>query len=263
MLVTFLRTMILYLVVVFGIRLMGKRQIGELQPSELVITILISNIATLTIEETDSPMFAGLLPILALMCFEVLTSFLCLKSARLRRIVSGRPIIIIHDGKIDQREMRELRFSADDLMIQLRQNGIFRAEEVEFAVVETNGKLSVYQKYQNRPITPQVLAMPDQPEDNAPPLAVVCEGTVMHEALRRSGATFGGETLSPPPAPITKADLLERGLIGPGSVARRQALLRELSLPAHLTPNALLEALNILFTPDEFDAQFFGDNDQM
>lgn len=181
MLVTFLRTMILYLVVVFGIRLMGKRQIGELQPSELVITILISNIATLTIEETDSPMFAGLLPILALMCFEVLTSFLCLKSARLRRIVSGRPIIIIHDGKIDQREMRELRFSADDLMIQLRQNGIFRAEEVEFAVVETNGKLSVYQKYQNRPITPQVLAMPDQPKDNAPPLAVV------HEALRRSG----------------------------------------------------------------------------
>ena len=86
---------------------------------------------------------------------------------------------------------------------------------------------------------------------------------ILLEALRRSGATFGGETLSPPPAPLTKADLLERGLIGPGSVARRQALLRELSLPAHLTPNALLEALNILFTPDEFDAQFFGDNDQM
>lgn len=86
---------------------------------------------------------------------------------------------------------------------------------------------------------------------------------VLLEALRRSGATFGGETLSPPPAPITKADLLERGLIGPGSVTRRQALLRELSLPAHLTPNALLEALNILFTPDELDAQFFSDNDQM
>lgn len=86
---------------------------------------------------------------------------------------------------------------------------------------------------------------------------------ILLEALRRSGATFGGETLSPPPVPITKADLLERGLIGPGSVARRKALLRELSLPAHLTPNALLEALNILFTPDEFDAQFFGDNDQI
>lgn len=187
LLVTFLRTFILYLVVVFGLRLMGKRQIGELQPSELVITILISNIATLTIEETDSPMFAGLLPILALMCFEVLTSFFCLKSARLRRIVSGRPIIIIHNGKIDQKEMRELRFSADDLMTQLRQNGIFRVEEVEFAVVETNGKLSVYQKYQSRTVTPQALSLPDRPDDNAPPLAVVCEGTIMNEALRRSG----------------------------------------------------------------------------
>ena len=86
---------------------------------------------------------------------------------------------------------------------------------------------------------------------------------VLLEALRRGGATFGDETLSPPPAPITKAVLLERGLIGPGSVTRRQALLRELSLPAHLSPNALLEALNILFTPDELDAQFFSDNDQM
>lgn len=91
MLVTFLRTLLLYLVVVFGIRLMGKRQIGELQPSELVITILISNIATLTIEETDSPMFAGLLPILALMCFEVLTSFFCLKSAACGASFRGVP----------------------------------------------------------------------------------------------------------------------------------------------------------------------------
>ena len=82
MLVTFLRTLILYLIVVFGIRLMGKRQIGELQPSELVITILISNIAALTIEQSDSPMFAGLLPILALMCFEVMTSYFCMKNKK-------------------------------------------------------------------------------------------------------------------------------------------------------------------------------------
>ena len=75
----------------------------------------------------------------------------------------------------------------DDLMTQLRQNSIFRVEEVEFAVVETNGKLSVYQKYQSRTVTPQALSMPDRPEDNAPPLAVVCEGTIMNEALRRSG----------------------------------------------------------------------------
>ena len=86
---------------------------------------------------------------------------------------------------------------------------------------------------------------------------------VLLEALRRSGATFADESPTMEKNAITKADLLEKGLIGPGSVARRQALLRELSLPAHLTPNALLEALNILFTLGEFDAQFFGDNDQM
>lgn len=86
---------------------------------------------------------------------------------------------------------------------------------------------------------------------------------VLLEALRRSGATFADESPTMEKNAITKADLLEKGLIGPGSVTRRQALLRELSLPAHLTPNALLEALNILFTPDELDAQFFSDNDQM
>ncbi len=86
---------------------------------------------------------------------------------------------------------------------------------------------------------------------------------ILLEALRRSGATFGGETLSPPPAPITKADLLERGLIGPGSTQTRNELLHRLELPEHLSPNAMLEALNILFTLGEFDVQFFGDNNQM
>lgn len=86
---------------------------------------------------------------------------------------------------------------------------------------------------------------------------------ILLEALRRSGATFGGETLSPPPAPITKADLLERGLIGPGSTQTRNELLHRLELPEHLSPNAMLEVLNILFTLGEFDAQFFGDNNQM
>lgn len=187
MLVTFLRTLILYLVLVFGTRLMGKRQLGELQPSELVITILISNIATLPIEETDTPMFAGLLPILSLMCFEVISSYLCLKSRKIRRIISGKPVIIIQNGKIDQKEMQELRFSADDLMSQLRQNGIFSVSEVDFAIVETTGKLSVYQKYSARTLTPKALAMPEDKSKNSPPLTVVCEGELLETNLRRCG----------------------------------------------------------------------------
>lgn len=187
MLVTFLRTLILYLVLVFGVRLMGKRQMGELQPSELVITILISNIATLPIEETDTPMFAGLLPILSLMCFEVISSFLCLKSRRVRRIISGKPIVIIHNGKLDQHEMSELRLSADDLMSQLRQNSIFRVSDVDFAIVETTGKLSVYQKYSARTLTPEAVGIPDRPKENSPPLTVVSEGELLEENLRRCG----------------------------------------------------------------------------
>lgn len=187
MLITFLRTVILYFVLVFGVRLMGKRQLGELQPSELVITILLSNIATMTIEETDNPMFAGLIPILSLICFEVISSYLCMKSRRLRRIVSGRPVIIIQNGKIDQKEMRELRFSPDDLMSQLRQNSIFRVAEVDFAIVETTGRLSVYQKYSSRTITPETLELPEQPEKDSPPVTVVSEGHILEDNLRRCG----------------------------------------------------------------------------
>lgn len=187
MLVTFLRTLILYLVLVFGIRLMGKRQLGELQPAELVITILISNIATLPIEETNTPMFAGLLPILSLISFEVFSSFLCLKSRRVRRIVSGKPVVIIQSGKIHQHIMKELRYSADDLMSQLRENGIFQVKDVDFAIVETTGKLSIYQKYQARPLTPQTLSMPDCPSENSPPTVVVSEGEILDENLKRCG----------------------------------------------------------------------------
>lgn len=187
MLVTFLRTLILYIVIVFGVRLMGKRQLGELQPSELVVTILISNIATLPIEEVETPLFSGLLPILSLVTFEVIISAINLHSRRLRRLFSGSPVVVIKNGEVDQQKLRELRFSVDDLMAQLRQNQIFALDEVDFAVVETTGKLSVYQKYAARPLTPGTLEMPDQPAQNAPPLVVVSDGHVYSQYLALCG----------------------------------------------------------------------------
>ena len=96
--VVLIRSLILYIVVIFGVRLMGKRQLGELQPSELVITILISNIATLPLEDTSIPLVLGILPILTLVCFEVVISWVTLKSLRMRRIISGRPKIIVRNG---------------------------------------------------------------------------------------------------------------------------------------------------------------------
>lgn len=187
MLVTFFRTLILYAVIVFGVRLMGKRQLGELQPSELVVTILISNIATLPIEEVETPLFSGLLPILSLVTFEVIISAINLRSRWLRRLFSGSPVVVIQNGEIDQQKLRELRFSVDDLMIQLRQNQIFEVDEVDFAVVETTGKLSVYQKYGARALTPKTLEMPDQPDQNAPPLVVVSDGCVYTDYLALCG----------------------------------------------------------------------------
>ena len=163
MLVTFFRTLILYVVIVFGVRLMGKRQLGELQPSELVVTILISNIATLPIEEVETPLFSGLLPILSLVTFEVIISAINLHSRRMRRVFSGSPVVVIKNGEIDQKKLQELRFSIDDLMAQLRQNQIFALDEVDFAVVETTGKLSVYQKYGARPLRRAIQRLLEDP----------------------------------------------------------------------------------------------------
>ena len=112
MLIVFLRAALLYVVVVFAIRLMGKRQLGELQPSEFVITILISNIATLPIEDPGTPMLLGIVPILTLVCLDVIMSAATLRSRKLRRIVSGSPKIIISSGEIDQKQLKELRYTA-------------------------------------------------------------------------------------------------------------------------------------------------------
>ncbi len=150
-----LRSIILYALVIFAVRLMGKRQLGELQPSELVITILVSNIATLPVEDTNIPLLVGVTPILSLVCFEVILSSLDLKLPGLRKLVSGSPKIIIRHGQVDVRTLKELRFSVDDLMMALRGQDIFDISEVEFAVVETTGSVSVLKKPEADP--PQVV----------------------------------------------------------------------------------------------------------
>ena len=140
------RSLILYVLVIFAVRLMGKRQLGELQPSELVITILVSNIATLPLEDVNIPVIVGITPILSLVCFEVVVSWLNLKSPRIRKITSGSPKIVIKDGKIDPDTMRDLRFSVDDLMMALREKEVFDLDEIQFAIVETTGNISVMKK---------------------------------------------------------------------------------------------------------------------
>lgn len=183
--IVLIRSLILYIVVIFGVRLMGKRQLGELQPSELVITILISNIATLPLEDPDIPLIVGFLPILALVCYEVVMSWITLKSLRLRRIISGRPKIVIRDGQIEQATMRDLRLSVDDLMMALRSNQIFDVSQVQFAIMETTGAISVYPKPEYQPLTQGDIKLKKATLN--PPVAIIQDGVVMNKSLAMIG----------------------------------------------------------------------------
>lgn len=185
MAVVFVRAVILYILLIFTVRLMGKRQIGELQPSELAITILISNIATLPVEDTGMPLLTGIIPILTLASLDVIMSWLGIKSRAVRRFTCGKPVIIINDGMIDQKKMREIRFTVDDLVAGLRGQGIFDIGEVQFAVVETTGTLSVYQKFSGRNVTNGDMEIKGENEN--PPEVIVADGEYVPEAMARLG----------------------------------------------------------------------------
>lgn len=176
-----IRSLILYLLVIFAVRLMGKRQLGELQPSELVITILVSNIATLPIEDVSIPVIVGVTPILSLVCFEVIMSWLILKFPKLRKIVSGSPKVIISNGKIDCHTLSELRLSVDDLMTALRGGDVFDLSDVQYAIVETTGSFSVMKKQTSDTPNRDDLKIKAQCSD--PPMLVVSDGVMLENAL--------------------------------------------------------------------------------
>ena len=140
------RTLLMYGVILAAVRVMGKRQISQLQTSELVVTLLLSELAVLPIQEEDTPLWMGLLPMGALVLCELLASFSMLKSGRFRKLVCGSPTVVIQRGEILQKQMRRLRMTTEDLFEQLRQNGVFYLEDVAWAIVETNGTLSVLRR---------------------------------------------------------------------------------------------------------------------
>ncbi|MDE5862155.1 MAG: DUF421 domain-containing protein [Ruminococcus sp.] len=180
-----IRSLILYILVIFSVRLMGKRQLGELQPSELVITILISNIATLPLEDTDIPLLLGITPILALVCFEVIVSWVNLVFPKFRKMISGSPKIIIRNGKTDPDILKELRFSVDDLMMSLREKDVFDIEDVQFAIVETTGNISVMKKQSVD--TPERSDLGLKVKNYDPPQVIVSDGKVIPQAVKVMG----------------------------------------------------------------------------
>ncbi len=169
MLVVTLRTVIVYALIIAAVRLMGKRQIGELQPGELVTTILISNLASLPIEETDLPLISAIAPILIIICLEVLLSFIEIRSNKFSTVVSGNSKTVIRDGVIDQKQLFDLRFGITDVLEALRNKDIYDINDVSYAVIETNGQLNAYT------------------EGEYPPLNLILNGEVQKDTFKYSG----------------------------------------------------------------------------
>ncbi len=188
MLVLMVRTLILYSIVVLSMRIMGKRQIGEMQPSELVVAIMISDLASVPMQSIDIPLLSGIIPVLTLIVAEVLMSFVSLKSRPLRRVITGEPSIIIYNGHVNEQELEKLRFNTNDLLEQLRISGYPNIADVEVAVLETNGQLSIIPKAYARTVTVEDLDL-KTPKRECLPYMLISDGELNRTELSRSGKT--------------------------------------------------------------------------
>ncbi len=163
MLTTFIRTIITYIFVIVVIRLMGKRQIGELEPSELVVTIIISEVAAMPIQDNSQPIATAFVAIALLLIMEIIISFTAFKNRKLRKILYGTPSVLFSKGKINQGEMERQRFNVNDLMEIIRNNGASSLDEVDYVIVETNGNVSVLLNADERPVTVKDLNLSAKP----------------------------------------------------------------------------------------------------
>jgi len=182
MLTIFIRTVLLYVTVVVGMRLMGKRQVGDLEPGELVIAILISELASAPMQNISEPLITGLIPIITLVTIEVLTSYLLCHSLKLRTLISGRPSILIKNGKIDEREMTKSRTTINELIEALRLQGVTDISQVHYGILETGGKLSVILFPQHTPLTPHTNTTP--PQKTGLPFILINDGHILDHNLK-------------------------------------------------------------------------------
>jgi uncharacterized membrane protein YcaP (DUF421 family) len=178
----FLRTLFMYLMVLVVLRIMGKREVGELSPFDLVVAIMIAELAAIPMENIKIPLTHGIIPIVTLMVAEVGLAYLCLKSERARNWINGKPNVLIANGKIVELEMRKCRYNISDLMAQLREKGIVNIADVEFAILETSGELSVIPKSQKRPLCPEDLNV--KTEYEGLPIILIDDGRILHKHLK-------------------------------------------------------------------------------
>lgn len=188
MLTTFIRTIILYIVVLIVMRMMGKREIGQLQPFELAISIMIADLASVPMTELGIPISNGIIPILGMLFMHMIISFINIKSINMRKIICGKPSILIYRGKINEKVLKKERFTVNELQERLRANNVFNIADVEYAILETNGEVTVIQKPEKRTVIPEDLGIIPQYEGISYDLVV--DGKVMYENLNALGRDY-------------------------------------------------------------------------
>lgn len=187
MAISLIRTLILYTLIVVALRVMGKRQIGELQPGELVVAILISDLASVPMSEPGIPLMYGIIPIFTLVVAEMILSFICLKSEKIRSFVSGRPSVIMYNGVVDEKEMRKLRFNLSDLTEELRIQGYLDISQIDTAILETNGSITVIPKSQFK--VPDCGDLKLKISQDKLPFVLISDGKLNENNLKKSGFT--------------------------------------------------------------------------
>ncbi len=185
MLITFVRTLILYILIVIVLRLLGKRQIGQLQPSELVVALIIADLAAVPMANVGIPLISGIVPIITLFIMEELLSFISMKSERARGIISGKPSILIERGVIMEEELRRMRYNLNDLLEQMRLKDSPSLEDIDYAILETSGQLSVIPKPEIKPVT--IKDMNLKPKAQYLPITVIIDGRTILDNLYKIG----------------------------------------------------------------------------
>lgn len=181
MILYFLRTLLLYLILIASVRLMGKRQVGQMEPSEFVVTMLVANLASIPMQDEGIPLFSGLVPILTVLGAELVLSVACMGSIRLRRMFCGKPVILIENGRILQDNLRRTRITLDELTGHLRLKDVLDLRTVQFAILETNGDLSVFLYPAERPATAREAKVEVQKQ--ALPVTIIDDGKLIKKNL--------------------------------------------------------------------------------
>ena len=187
MLTIILRVLIIYILVLFVFRIMGKRQLGQMQPFEFVLTLIIADLATIPMAEISVPLLNGIVPLLTLVVFHFVITILTRKSNLFSKIISGKPVIIINPDGIDYSSLKKLNITIDDLFEAIRTQGYFSVGEVQYAIMETNGEVSVMPKPEYAPVTNGDLKI--KKEDSFIPLTIICEGKFMKDNIKESNKT--------------------------------------------------------------------------